>query len=173
MCYDDRETANNLILHENGFEGYNWKYLNNRPSTKGTTVWYRCSIDPTCPVKVNLKINTVTETCRVFIGESKHKHRDQVVSTLPGIRPEVKGLILEYDALPIPPSAMIRNLREKTENIPTLSQLNNFLRYNRAHSNGEVGTSMCLNDLITFHENNKGIPNDSDWLQCSHIWNHR
>jgi len=42
----------------------------------------------------------VTETCRVFIGESKHKHRDQVVSTLPGIRPEVKGLILEYDALP-------------------------------------------------------------------------
>ncbi len=42
--YDDRETANNLILHENGFEGYNWNYLNNRSSTKGTTVWYRCSI---------------------------------------------------------------------------------------------------------------------------------
>ena len=33
---------------------------------------------------------------------------------------------------------------------------------NRANSNGEVGTSMCLNDLITFHENNKGIPNDVD-----------
>ena len=26
MCYDDRETAYNLILHENGFEGYNWKF---------------------------------------------------------------------------------------------------------------------------------------------------
>jgi hypothetical protein len=57
--YDDRETANNLILNENGFEGYNWKYLNNRPSTKGATVWYRCSV-------INLEFEKRTRKNTIF-----------------------------------------------------------------------------------------------------------
>jgi len=129
--YDNAETAHNLITDKDGFEGHNWKYLKTVESAKGSTVWYRCYENNKCPL-VALKNNCYTETCQINIGEGEHIHTDGKTRNKSGIRPEVKEMIKEFENLEISPACMMRTLRDKTMFVPTIQQLNNYLRTIRA-----------------------------------------
>ena len=63
------------------------------------------------------------------------------------------------------PSEMLRKLRtDAPMHIPTIRQLNNYLKELRKGLEGELGTKICLNDFVKIHEENRAIPDDPDQM---------
>ncbi len=57
-------------------------------------------------------------------------------------------------------------MRDKTHNLPTIIQLNNFLKSirNKKDIDGALGNRVTLNDFLNLHTENKNIPEDPDQM---------
>ena len=167
---DNEDSAHEIIAagFGDGFNYIPYKKLKNR---LGSIQWYRCIHSVECP-KVQLKRNTITNTYSIVRNEEDHYHSETLVpgtSLRYGIDEGTKELIQEYERLSLKPATMLRSLRDKTNRIPTVQQLNNFLKSlrNKRDDIGVTGSRMCLNDFLYLQKEFGDIPENPDSMFVS------
>jgi hypothetical protein len=127
--YTDEESATRCLTSTDGFEGYFWRYHRLTSNARGSTHWYRCVVSLKCPM-VQMKVDTIEEHVIILIGTSEHDHNIETAATgnKYGIDPSIKSRIDEYDKMGVKPAAMLIALRETAVQLPTVIQLNNYLK---------------------------------------------
>ena len=78
----------------------------------------------------------------------------------------MQAKIIEYDSFVLKPAQMLIQLRRVADNLPTKTQLSNFLNFhrNKIESIGSSSTQIALNDYKAMHENHKNVPDNVDEL---------
>ena len=166
--YPDEETARGCITHEDGFEGYYWRYHRITSHSRGTTHWYRCVESLSCPM-VQMKVDTIEDLTVILVGTDQHEHdtasdSTQDSSSKHGIDPKLKPFIDEYERMGLKPATMLISLREKASHLPTVIQLNNYLKRLRNSRTGNLGSRISLNDILDFYNEHKEVPEDMDQM---------
>ena len=161
--HDEGVSTAEIILQADGFLGQTWRYLKKVPGNKYTSFYYRCTHCRACPqVKVNTCCFTGRSNIFVELGDHQHLEEDPNNARDFGIRKEVKMMIDEYERLGVKVDLMRSSLIGKTLHIPTPQQMHNYLHYSRKKDHGELGTKICLSDIINMYNNHKDIPSDED-----------
>ena len=121
----------------------------------GQTMLYEC-LYKCCPAKLKLIIDSERKTGTILYSDVLHIHTEGFVDKPNGIKQDVKELILKWDKMHLKPRAILRNLRD-VENIqiPSITQLNNFLKHTRDKMSTTKGSTMCIQDFDDFYEANK------------------
>ncbi len=94
----DPSIVRDAILNLEGFRENVWKLWRELPTSTGSTDWYSCT-SYGCQMKIQLKINTITDICMVFILDEEHIHDTQTrpPGNKHGIDERIKEIIREYD----------------------------------------------------------------------------
>ncbi len=163
--YLDEDSARDCITADDGFEGYFWRCQKVTANARGSTHWYRCVESIKCPM-VQMKIDTIEELAVVLVGIGEHDHTksSEDGGTTYGIDPRIKPLIDDFERLGVKPATMLISLREKATYLPTVSQLNNYLKRLRNIRTGNLGSRFSLNDILAFFNEHKEVPEDIDQM---------
>jgi hypothetical protein len=170
--YEQEETARSAILNEAGFFENKWKEGRKVLNAKGATHWFNCSEAISCNIKLQLNIDNLNDKCTVMVEEGEHDHSKTTKACGGyGLSSEIKEYIKEYEKLNIKPKRILIALRDKTDNLPTIIQLNNFLKSirNKKDIDGALGNRVTLNDFLNLHTENKNIPEDPDQMFVASI----
>ncbi len=159
--HPDEETAVSLITSSAGFEGHCWRLLKTSSNRRGATYWYRCVESLKCPM-VQMKVDTIEELVIILWALTITTTHPISTSNKYGIDDQIKPNIDDYERIGVKPAAMLIGLTEKTENLPTVVQLNNYLKRLRNNREGNRGSRITLNDLLDFYKENKNVPEDFD-----------
>ncbi len=172
--FEDSTNVHDIIASKDGYLGYHWKLGRQLPSSTGSTHWYNCSAQG-CNMKIQLKINTITDVSTIFMSNGEHTHdQTRPKGNIFGIDEKIKTIIRDYERINMKPSLMLRKLRDDIPanmTIPTERQLHNFLRVFRAtrELGGNLGNQICLNDFTELYELHKEIPESPDQMFVSSL----
>ena len=59
---------------------------------------------------------------------------------------------------------ILRQLRDEITELPTIRQINNYLKELRRNLEGQLGTKICLQDFETIYNENNSVPEDLDQM---------
>jgi hypothetical protein len=146
--YDDYADAYRDITSEDGFDGQKWIELNTKTNKKGATVWFRCAKNLKCP-RIKIYINNINDKYVVCIGTDNHIHEPEKNETTSsyGIDDNTKKYIIYFEGLHLKPSEILRELRELTPNLPSIIQLNNYLKTIRK-TRGRLTNTLSVIDSV-------------------------
>jgi len=68
------------------------------------------------------------------------------------------------------PKVMLIELRKVTDTIPTITQLNNYLKKLRRGNEGQLGTRICIKDFKDMYEVHKNIPEHENQMFVSDLF---
>ena len=166
--YSSVEAAKKTI--EDGILDSTWYNLKTTVTVKGQTIWFGCKMgskarNQACPKMVKLVVNTSTDVCRISVSEDEHDHQN-LEPKFNAISTETKSKIAEYERLNCKPLEILINIRQVGLQIPTTTQLNNYLKQLRKDKGleGELGTRICLNDNQKIYDDHKQIPENPDQI---------
>ena len=127
-------------------------------------------------------VHSTNETGTIQLSDDQHVHWDNKIH---GISAHVKELIKGFDKIHLKvivfvliqieiifigimffhPKAIIRNLRDvEGIQIPTINQINHFLKYMREKMSDTKGSAMCLKDFQDFYTAHKAVPSNPDQI---------
>ena len=138
----EREIADNFLNNV-------WIHKKTTDTAKGQTRWYNCK-QKSCEAKLQLILNQAIDGCTLLYSDDEHVHNESRSLISVGIDQQTKDKIKELEALGLKPSAILIQLRSIDTKIPTILQLNNFLKETRKASANKNGTAITLNDIVSF-----------------------
>ena len=153
-------------LIKTSFQENQWIKKNKSETSAGITDWYGCK-HKGCKALVQLRTSEIG--CTLLYSTDEHLHTDRTLVKI-GIDTRSKEKIEELEALNLRPAEILIQLRDNGFKLPTLMQLNNYLKELRKSKAGNSNTSICLQDLVDFYENNKEIPLNPDKVFVADCW---
>ena len=130
------------------FLDHKWVIKRTTDSREGEKKWYQCSIKK-CPVFCQLVLSKDSLSRVVLlISDNEHHHEEDAIEpklNLKGIEPKTKEKIDELNSLSVKPGRILIQLRKLGLEVPTTTQLYNYLKNSRKV---KLGSSVIsLNDL--------------------------
>ena len=143
MVFNNSEEAEEAVIKEN-----HWSYHYTNTTVAGKKKFFRCNKVKTrgkqCDAGIYLLFDSTNDKVVLFRATSDHTH-DRIQEKPSRIPNEAKKLIQELYELKLKPKAIVEVLHERGITLPSISQLNNFLR---TIKNTKLGpTSISLGEI--------------------------
>jgi hypothetical protein len=160
QTFPDEVSARDAISER--YQNNLWSIKQNVRNFKTNTIWYNCS-HKQCPVRLKGEILATGEV-EISISRDEHQHPEDDVQpkskTIKSISQATKDKIIDLERLGTRPKRILIELREGGLDIPTTSQLANFLKSYRRKEDGPA--SSTLSDIKNWCEQRLAIPDDDD-----------
>jgi hypothetical protein len=159
MVFNNTEEAEEAVIKEN-----QWSYHYTNTTAAGIKKFFRCNKvkarGKQCDAGIYLLFDSTNDRVVLFNTTSDHTH-DSIEERSSRIPIEVKKIIQELFELKLKPKAIIEVLHERGITLPTISQLNNYLRTIKSTKLGP--TSISLGEIEQWClESSQSIPELDD-----------
>jgi hypothetical protein len=140
MVFNNTEEAEEAVIKEK-----QWSYHYTNTTAAGKKKFFRCNKvkarGKQCDAGIYLLLNSTNDKVVLFRTTSDHTH-DSIQEKPSRIPNEIKEVIQELFELKLKPKAIIEVLHERGITLPSIRQLNNFLRTIKSRKLGPTSSSL-------------------------------
>ncbi|CAF1482527.1 unnamed protein product, partial [Rotaria sordida] len=161
--FNNTEEAEEVVIKEN-----QWSYHYTNTTAAGKKKFFRCNKvkarGKQCDAGIYLLFDSTNDKVVLFRATSDHTH-DSMQEKPSRIPNEVKTIIQELYELKLKPKAIIEVLHERGIALPSISQLNNFLRTIKKSSQSipeSIDTSFVASYQIIYDDDSENDDVDDD-----------
>ncbi|CAF1118993.1 unnamed protein product [Rotaria sordida] len=159
MVFNNTEEAEEVVIKEN-----QWSYHYTNTTAAGKKKFFRCNKAKArgkqCDAGIYLLFESTNDKVVLFRTTSDHTH-DDIQEKPSRIPTEVKKIIQDLFELKLKPKAIVEVLHERGIALPSIHQLNNFLRTIKSTKLGP--TSISLGEIEQWClESSQSIPESDD-----------
>ncbi|KAF9758301.1 hypothetical protein NGRA_3148 [Nosema granulosis] len=159
MVFNTATEAKQAVIKEN-----QWSYHYTNTTVEGKKKFFRCNKvkfrGKQCDACIHLLFSSTSDEVILYRDKSDHTH-DKIQEKSSIITNEVKEAIKELFELKLKPKAILEVLHERRMAVPSIGQLNNFLRSMKTEKLGP--TTISLGEIEQWCiESSKTIPESDD-----------